>query len=231
METPFSEGSRTILVRRLLVPPSCANSTANVVQGKPIDAPLSCSGPGIEGANVVEPPKHGGVGAFKPGPTLEYSPKPGFEGTDSFAYTALNDGGASNVARVEISVHKDTVKPTIERFRFVTGQAARGRAARVSGGMSKAQKRSYRFVLRISEPARALVTLRRRVRGSRRYAKFGKVRSKTARQSLTIRVPGKLAKRLARGGRFRATAVATDPAGNKSKPKTIALRIQTKNSR
>jgi D-tyrosyl-tRNA(Tyr) deacylase len=73
--------------------------------------------------------------------------------------------------------------------------------------------------------------LRRRAHGSRRYTKFGKVRSKAAGQSLTIRVPGKLAKRLARGGRFRATAVATDPAGNKSKTKTIALRIQTKNAR
>ena len=228
METPFSEGNRTVLVRRYLVPPRCADSTTTVVQGKPIDAPLTCAGPAIEGANVVEPPKHGTVGAFKPGPSLEYAPEPGFEGTDSFTYTALNDGGGSNVARVEIRVGKDTIKPTIERFRFVKSTVRKGRGAGFRPRKGKLPKRSYSFVLRISEPAQATVTVRRRVRGARRHLKVGKVSAKAALENLEIRVPGKLAKRLARGGRFRATALATDLAGNKSKPKTIGLRIQGK---
>jgi hypothetical protein len=246
LETPFSGPNRTILVRRHLVPPSCADSTANVAQGKPIDAPLACTGPAIEAANVVEPPKHGSVGAFKPGPSLEYAPKPGFEGTDSFTYTALNDGGGSNVARVEIRVRKDTITPRIERFRFVKGPVKK-RAARFSAKRSKPPRRSYSFVLRISEPALAAVTVERAVRGGvrrgkrcikakegalgkrcTRRVKVGKVSAGAASENVTIPVPNKLAKRLARGGRFRATALATDLAGNKSKPKTITLRIQGK---
>jgi hypothetical protein len=242
METPFNEGSRTALVRRYLVPPRCANSAASVVQGRPIQAPLACTGAAIEGANVVEPPKHGRTGAFRAGPALEYTPTPGFAGTDSFTYSALNDGGGSNVARVEIKVGKDTVKPRIERFRFAKGPVKK-RGANASTRKSKPPKQAYRFVLRISEPARAGVTVERAVRGFRhgkrcakakdgetgkrctRYVKVGRAGAKAALENLTIGIRGKLAKRLAKGGRFRATAVATDPAGNKSKPRTLVFRV------
>jgi hypothetical protein len=242
MEAPFSGENRTVLIRRYLVPPRCANSAATVVQGRPIEAPLACAGAGIEAANVVEPPKHGRIGAFKAGPALEYTPTPGFAGTDSFTYFALNDGGGSNVARVEIKVGKDTVKPRIERFRFAKGPVKK-RGARASARRSRPPKRAYRFVLRISEPARAGVTVERKVRGFRqgkrcgkakdgdpgkrctRHVKIGTARAKAPRENLTIGVRGKLAKRLAKGGRFRATAVATDPAGNTSKPRTLVFRV------
>ena len=243
--TPKIGSNRTAIARRFLIAPTCANSSAEVIQGKPIEASLACSGPGIEGAKVIEPPKQGSVGAFKAGPSLEYVPKPGFEGTDSFTYTALNDGGASNVARVEIKVRKDTVKPTIERFRFVRGTAKK-RGARLSAKKGKQPKPSYSFALRISEAALAVVTIERSAPGVRqgkrcgkpkpgvegkrctRFVKLGVVSPKTASEDLTIRVPAKLAKRLAKGGRFRATALATDLAGNRSKPKAITLRIQAK---
>ena len=243
--TPKIGSNRTAIARRFLIAPTCANSSAEVIQGKPIEASLACSGPGIEGAKVVEPPKQGSVGAFKPGPSLEYVPKPGFEGTDSFTYTALNDGGASNVARVEVKVRKDTVKPTIDRFRFVRGMAKKP-GARLSAKKGKRPKQSYSFVLRISEPSLAAVTVERSAPGIRqgkrcgkakpgaegkrctRFVKLGAMSPKTAGEDLAIRVPTKLAKRLARGGKFRATALATDLAGNESKPKTIGLRIQAK---
>jgi hypothetical protein len=245
METPFSGGNRTVLVRRHLVPPRCANSTATVVQGRRIEAALACTGPAIEGAQVIEPPKHGRTGAFKAGPTLEYTPTPGFAGKDSFTYTASNDGGSSNQATVEIKVGKDTVRPRIRSFRFVqTVQKPRAKAS-----AKKARKRIYKFLLRFSERATARVAVekpgrgirrgkrcakpRKGVRGKRctRYRRIGAVSKKGARRSVTIVVRGKLVKRLRRGDRFRATAVATDPARNRSKPKTLKFRTTKRRTR
>jgi hypothetical protein len=238
LDTPFNEGIRSAVVRRYLVPPRCANSSATVVQGRPVDAPLACTAAAIEGANVIEPPKHGQTGAFRAGPALEYTPTPGFAGTDSFTYSALNDGGGSNVARVEIKVGKDTVKPKIKRFRFAKG-------ARASTSKSRPARKAYAFVLRISEPARARVTVERTLRGLRQgkrcgkarqgqtgkrctlYVKAGGASAKAARENLRISVRGKLARGLAKGGRFRAKAVATDPAGNKSKPRTLLFRVRS----
>jgi hypothetical protein len=57
-----------------------------------------------------------------------------------------------------------------------------------------------------------------------RYLKVGTVRARKPGRRLTIHLPSKLAKRLA-GGRFRAAAVATDPAGNRSKPRTLTFRV------
>ena len=62
------------------------------------------------------------------------------------------------------------------------------------------------------------MSVERRAKG-KRYAKIGKLSSRKVRSSLKLPVPPKLAAKLARGGRLRATAVATDPAGNRSRPK------------
>ena len=144
--------------------------------------------------------------------TFTYTPKPGFDGTDRFAYTASNDGGSSNSALVTIKVGKDTVKPRIRRFRFVNGKAR------------------DKFVLRVSEPSRVAIVVEEisaRARQSKRIL-VGRARSKKASRKVVIPVRGKLAKRLDAGGRFRATAVATDLARNRSKPKRLKLRLAPK---
>jgi hypothetical protein len=233
-------------VRRFLTPPACGDSTATVVQGRPTEAPLACSGLAIEGAQVVTPPRHGRTGEFDAsGPTLRYTPTPGFEGTDGFTYSATNDGGSSNQATVEIKVGKDTVRPRITRFRFV--QAVRKPRAKASAKV--ARKRIYKFILRFSEPATGRVTVEKPSRGirkgrrcvkprkgvsgkpCRRFRSIGAVSKKGARRSVTIVVRGKLGKRLRKGGRFRAIAIATDPARNRSKPKTLKFRTTKKRSR
>ena len=199
-----------VVVRRYLDPPTCGDSQARVKQGKPIAVPLSCTGLAIETGNVVTPPKHGKLGAIDAAAlSVKYTPKPGFKGDDSFTYTGDNDGGASNVAKVTIKIGKDTVKPKIQRFRFVKA------------------KRRYKFVLKISERARVRITVVRLAREGKKRKRVvvGKAKAKKAKRKVTVRVHGKLARKLAKGGRFRATAIATDRAGNKSSPRRLKIKL------
>lgn len=244
---PTSASTRAVVARRYMVPPTCSDSNAVVVQGNPIAAALACSGPAVEGAEIVDQPKHGKVGAFgATGPTLGYTPTPGFEGDDSFTYRAINDGGSSGVARVAIKVGKDTVKPAITSLRFV--QSA-NRSARASASKKrKAAKRTYSFALKYSEASTAVVTVERGTRGLRKgkrcrkptkgargkrctiYRSIGTASTKTAATAATVGATGKLARRLAKGGRYRASAVATDLAGNKSKTKRVTIRAKRQSS-
>ena len=197
-----------IVVRRFLEPPTCRDLAATVIQGRPISVPISCSGPGIEGA-LAGAPGYGEVGPLDPASlSFRYAPKPGFNGTDRFTYTARNDGGSSNSALVTIIVRKDTVKPRIRRFRFV-------------------RDKHDKFVLKLSEPARVAIAVDAPAGGGAKPSKrsvAGRVKSRKAARNVVIRVRGMLAKKLDAGGRFRATAVATDPAKNRSKPKRRASR-------
>jgi hypothetical protein len=243
VEYPISGSARAAVVRRFMLPPTCSDSTATVVQGQPIEAPLSCNGLVIEGAQVVEPPLHGETGAFSGnGPTLGYTPTPGFEGTDSFTYVALNDGGGSNVATVEIQVGRDTVKPRITSFRFVQSVPKPG--ANSSAGKPKPKKRIYKFLLRFSELSTTRVVVERPIRGVRRgkrcrkarkvargkrctrWQRIGTVSSGSPLSTVTLRAKGKLVKRLRKGGRFRARGTAADRAGNTSSQRTLKFRIK-----
>ena len=198
-----------IVVRRFLEPPTCRDLAATVIQGRPISVPISCRGPGIDGA-LAGAPGYGEVGPLDPASlSFRYAPKPGFNGTDRFTYTARNDGGSSNSALVTIIVGRDTVKPRIRRFRFV-------------------RNKPDKFVLKLSEPARVAITVDAPAGGGAKPSKrsvAGRVKSRKAARNVVIQFPGRLAKKLDAGGRFRATAVATDPAKNRSKPKRLRISI------
>ena len=199
-----------VVLRRFLEPPVCRDSEATVTQGRPVAIPPSCTGAGIETTRVVSNPGHGTVAPPAAGSlALTYTPTPGFQGTDRFTYAVGNDGGSSNPALVTIKVGKDTVKPRIKRFRFVRGK-------------------HDKFVLRLSERGRVAITVDAIGGGAKQSKRVivGRVKSKKPSQKLTIRVRGKLAKRLDQGGRFRATAIATDLARNRSKPKRLKIALK-----
>jgi hypothetical protein len=59
-----------------------------------------------------------------------------------------------------------------------------------------------------------------------RWRSIGNVSGPAAGTEATLRVGGKLAKALRKGGRFRAKAFATDVAGNGSKPRTLGFRVK-----
>lgn len=189
---------QSLFLNRFLAHPSCSPSSAKVVQGRPVFAPLACTGPGLEGARVTAKPKHGTAGPFRasPAPALRYKPKPGFAGTDRFTYRALNDGGESGDATVTVSVGRDTVRPRITSARF--------------------RKRRRRIALKFSEPAAARVTISLRHGGKH----VRTLRAKRLRRSVRIHVPRALVAGL-RSGTLRATAVGRDAAGNRSRPKRV----------
>jgi hypothetical protein len=208
----FAIGSPTtsgaIVVRRFMEPPTCADSRATVKQGRPITIQLGCSGLAIKGVQVVSGTGHGALGPPDAATlTVRYRPRPGFAGTDGFTFSAANDGGSSNAAGVSIRVGKDTVRPRIRRFRLVR------------------RKHRLKFLVRVSEPARVRISVDRRGKKRKRIM-VGRLKSGKAKRRLTIPVHGKLANRLLAGGRFRATAIATDPARNKSRPRRLKIKLK-----
>ncbi|HEX6152071.1 MAG TPA: hypothetical protein VFZ19_00980 [Solirubrobacterales bacterium] len=204
----ISGSAQGVVVRRFMVPPTCTGSAATVVQGSPVSAPISCTGPALEGARLISQARHGIVSAFSPFVNgFVYTPLPGYEGTDSFTYAGLNDGGESAATEVTIAVGKETVKPRVKKLRFI--------------------RKGKKFRLVLSEPAKAVIRVKtvKRIDGRRRIKLIGKITRLQAPVRSTIKVRGKLARKLAAGGKFRAIAVATDLARNKSKPKRIAFRV------
>lgn len=205
----ISGSAQGVVVRRFMVPPTCSASNAVVVQGKPVTAPISCAGPALEGARLVAQARHGIVSAFNPLVNgFVYTPLPGYEGPDSFTYAGINDGGSSVATEVTIAVGKETVKLRVKKLRFI--------------------RKGKKFRLVLSEPAKAVIRVKsvRRSDGKRRIKLIGKVATlDQVGRKATLRVKGKLARKLAAGGKFRAVAVATDLAKNKSKPKRIVFRL------
>jgi hypothetical protein len=99
-------GEEVVMARRYLEPPTCFDTNATVLLGRPTAAPLSCSGIGVNGVRIVTAPAHGTLGAFSAtGPSIMYTPTPGYRGSDSFVYQGENDGGQSANATVRIVVN------------------------------------------------------------------------------------------------------------------------------
>jgi hypothetical protein len=247
--TDYNTGpDATIHLTRFLLPPACAQTQATVTQGRLVDVPLPCTGISVEGYEIVTPPQHGGLGSVNATGSVPYTPVRDFDGGDSFTYRAFNDGGASEVATAQLNVASglDKVVPGIRSMRF-RQQTVRGSLAQAAGRRRRRTRARRRFtvLLTYSEPASAVVTVERPVRGVRRgrrclprtrtrrrgrrctlYRRVGTTSTRALRSSSSMRVSGRLLRRLSRGGRFRLTAVATDAAANKSVPRRLRVRIR-----
>ena len=90
--------------------------------------------------------------------------------------------------------------------------------------------KAFRFDL--SEPARVTFSVERAVRDRRskatRFAPSGAFAMSSAAGANSINVPVRVGKRRLRPGRYRATLIATDAAGNSSHPKRIAFWVLPK---
>ncbi len=90
--------------------------------------------------------------------------------------------------------------------------------------------KAFRFDL--SEPARVTFTVERAIRARRskatRFAPKGSFAMRRAAGANSINVPVRVGKHNLRPGRYRATLIATDAAGNSSTPKRVAFWILPK---
>jgi hypothetical protein len=158
---------------------------------------------------------------------------------DSSFEVRVTDGRGVNFSR-PFSLHiaaTDTTRPIVSAFK-VTNSAFAPVAAK------RAAKRGTRFSFRLSEPATVRITVAQRLKGKRKGKRCVKPTRKLRKKRNctrfvtrgTLRFAGKQgANSRAFGGRFkgkalqrgryRATLVATDAAGNKSKKKTLTFRI------
>lgn len=205
-----ASGSR-IYLRQILPPPTCTDVTGQVVQGRPTQLDLGCTGIQLEAPAIVDPPAHGTLSA-PVGQSVTYAPEPGFDGADSFTFTGVSRGGPGAVHRATIRVGADTVKPKIKRFKLT-------------------RKGKRKFKLRYSEPATAKILVERRRacppqgKRCRRFERIGKLRTRGVARKAKVRLKARIGGRRIDAGSYRATAVATDPAGNRSKPKRLRFGV------
>jgi hypothetical protein len=211
-----------IFARQVLPPPVCADRTATVVQGRPRRIALGCTGLQLTAPKIVTSSKHGRVTA--PAgvvPDVIYTPTPGYEGPDSFTFRGRNPGGTGDLHTVTLTVHRDTVKPKITKLEL------KPKPVPLPFG-----KKSPAFRLAYSERAVVKITVQRRRTcpsakpKCKRFAKVEVLRTVKPSRSARVKLKRKVAGRqVLLPGRHRATAVARDPAGNRSTPRRLTFEV------
>ena len=188
---------------------------------------------------------------YRPDP-LYCNSQPG--GTpDTFTYT-VNGGAQATVAMTVTCAGpqgegEDTVRPVFASARLSPTTFAvnpRGTAETLvnSGTRRRRAPRGTTFTYRLSESARVLFTIEQRAVGRRvgrtcqrptsrnrnrracvRYVKIGSFAAAGDAGSNRKAFSGRIGRRSLRPGRYRATLVATDTAGNKSAAKRLNFRV------
>jgi Tol biopolymer transport system component len=165
--------------------------------------------------------------------------RPSYGPDDSHVYLRAVGGSCPGAAPST----PDTRAPVIsgahavpKRFAVAGGRTARsaGAAGSVAEPAQAAAKRKRvhrgtRFVFKLSEAARTRISIARRARAAHGHRRFTKVvtltRSKTRKGKNRIAFSGRVGKRALGPGVYQATLVATDRAGNRSRPKHLTFTI------
>ena len=93
----------------------------------------------------------------------------------------------------------------------------------ISGFRARRAAVSYR----LSESARVVVKVQRRLAGKRaRYGTLGRVAGKSVQGANRLRLGRRIRAKAARPGRYRAVIVAVDAAGNRSAKKAATFRVK-----
>jgi hypothetical protein len=167
---------------------------------------------------VLSRPADGTLGALDPATSsVLYTPRPGFQGSDSFTFRGTGNGGAGAVQTARIAVGKDTVAPIVRTFRL------NRKRVRLRTAFLARARRKPAFTLAFSEPATAAIAIQRK-RGTR-FRTVGTLRLRTAATSATIRLRKRLGRRVLQPGAYRARVTATDLALNRSRVKGIRFSV------
>ena len=146
---------------------------------------------------------------------MVYTPRPGFAGVDTFTFRGRNAGGPGPVRTARIAVGRDTVAPRVTTFGLSAPRV------RLRTSYRRPPARRPAFALRVSEPATLTVTVLRKRAG--RFRAVRTLRTAGPVTSASLR----LAKRGLAPGAYRAAAVATDLAGNRSAARRIGFTVVT----
>jgi Tol biopolymer transport system component len=116
---------------------------------------------------------------------------------------------------------RDTTAPVIGRARLTAKRfsLAKRKTARAAKRPRRKLARGTKFVFSLSEDARTRITI------VRKRTRIALTRSKTRRGLNRIAFSGRVGKKKLRPGVYKATLVATDAAGNRSKPKRLSFRV------
>jgi hypothetical protein len=154
----------------------------------------------------------------------------------------MTDLVGSVQAPVAVTVRADTTRPVVSAFSIAPLRFAVGRAPTPTLASAR---RGARFRYTLSELATTRIRIERALPGRRsggrcvkptrrlarnrrctRYVKAGRLtRRNQAAGKHTVKFSGRIGRRALRRGRYRATIRATDPAGNRSRPKRVTFRI------
>ena len=229
LPTSGPEPSFQIYVRQILPPPSCPDAAGTIVQGRPTMVSLNCTGVQLQAPAIVAQPEHGQLTEIDAATqSALYTPLPGFAGDDNFQFRGTNPGGPGAVRTARMKVGKDTVKPRVKRFTISKRRIPAGASTSAKG------RKKTTFRLTYSETARATIAIERArrcggvagvSRRCRRFGKLGTLRAKVPGLSAKVKLPKRVGGRRLRPGHYRATAIATDPAGNRSKPKRLTFSV------
>ena len=123
----------------------------------------------------------------------------------------------------------DTLAPALASASMTNRVFAVNRAGRSEASVATHRGTTFRYAL--SEPARVVFTIQRAKKCKRgrkhcsRWRRFGRFAQQGAPGRNSKRWSGKIGRRAARPGRYRASLVAIDAAGNRSKAKRLRFRV------
>ncbi len=122
----------------------------------------------------------------------------------------------------------DTTAPVITNARIAPRAWAVKRHGRAEAPTASRVRRGTSFLYTLSEPATVTIRIERRKRKGRRAKKFiriGAFAAVAAAGPNRRRFSGRIGKKRLKPGRYRATLIATDAAGNASQPKRLPFRV------
>ena len=92
---------------QFLPPPSCPDVLATVLQGRPVRVSMGCTGLQLTAPQVLSAPANGSLGNVNPATSsVVYTPRVGFQGSDSFTFRGTNRGGPGATQTARIAVRK-----------------------------------------------------------------------------------------------------------------------------
>lgn len=209
-------GPKATLARSITIapepPPTCSGDSVPVGHGTPTAVALSCTGR-VDALQVVADPRHGRLSALDTlDGTVVYTPDVGFAGTDRFRFAATGPGGTSQAATIALTVGPPPPEPAAER-----------RPDRTPPRLSALGLSRRALAIRVSEPATLTIRVARcRTASGLTTCGPGRRIARVARSAGTLRIR---LRRPLRAGRYRVTAWAVDPAGNRSATLTRKTRL------